>query len=95
MGARTYDRVRIQFENRTLAPLQIVIVQKLRRGESFLLSWRNTAESDDGRSSAWISPASPMYFEFSGGPYSINQVWLAQLILSAKPGGSLVALLSS
>ncbi|WP_442784974.1 DUF7882 family protein [Cryobacterium sp. MP_M5] len=92
MGTLTYDRVRIQFEDRTLAHLQIVMIQKLRRGESFLLSWCNTAESGGGRSSTWISPAAPIYFEFSGGPYSINQVWLAQLTLSANSIHGLVTI---
>lgn len=92
MGSLTYDRVTVDFDDRILAHLQIVIVQKLRRGESFLLSWRNSAEVGDGRSSAWLHPAIPLYFKFSGGqPPSINPLWLAQLTRSANSSQGLVA----
>ncbi len=92
MGSLTYDRVTVEFDDRILAHLQIVIVQKLRRGESFLLSWRNAAEAGDGRSSAWLHPAIPLYFKFSGGqPPSINPLWLAQLTRSANSSQGLVA----
>lgn len=92
MGSLTYDRVTVDFDDRILAHLQIVIVQKLRRGESFLLSWRNAAEVGDGRSSAWLHPAIPLYFRFSGGqPPSINPLWLAQLTRSANSSQGLVA----
>lgn len=92
MGSLTYDRVTVDFDDRILAHLQIVIVQKLRRGESFLLSWRNAAEVGDGRSSAWLHPAIPLYFKFSGGqPPSINPLWLAQLTRSANSSQGLVA----
>ena len=92
MGSLTYDRVTVEFDDRILAHLQIVIVQKLRRGESFLLSWRNAAEAGNGRSSAWLHPAIPLYFKFSGGqPPSINPLWLAQLTRSANSSQGLVA----
>lgn len=92
MGSLTYDRVTVEFDDRILAHLQIVIVQKLRRGESFLLSWRNAAEVGDGRSSAWLHPAIPLYFKFSGGqPPTINPLWLAQLTRSANSSQGLVA----
>jgi hypothetical protein len=92
MGSLTYDRVTVEFDDRILAHLQIVIVQKLRRGESFLLSWRNAAEVGDGRSSAWLHPAIPLYFKFAGGqPPTINPIWLAQLTRSANSSQGLVA----
>lgn len=92
MGSLTYDRVTVEFDDRILAHLQIVIVQKLRRGESFLLSWRNAAEVGDGRSSAWLHPAIPLYFKFAGGqPPTINPLWLAQLTRSANSSQGLVA----
>ena len=40
MGALVYETMVIPFEDRLLAHLQIVIVNKLRRGESFVMSWR-------------------------------------------------------
>jgi len=91
MGSLTYDRVVVEFDDRVLAHLQLVIVQKLRRGESFLLSWRDAAVVGDGRSSAWMHPAIPLYFKFAGGhPPSINPDWVAQLTRSANSAQGLV-----
>ena len=91
MGSLTYDRVVVEFEDRMLAHLQLVIIQKLRRGESFLLSWRDAAVVGDGRSSAWLHPAIPLYFKFSGGHApSINASWVAQLTRSANSSQGLV-----
>ncbi len=91
MGSLTYDRVVVEFEDRMLVHLQLVIIQKLRRGESFLLSWRDAAVVGDGRSSAWLHPAIPLYFKFSGGHApTINTAWLAQLTRSANSSQGLV-----
>ncbi|MDJ0337515.1 ATP-dependent DNA ligase [Cryobacterium sp. PH31-O1] len=91
MGSLTYDRVVVEFEDRMLAHLQLVIIQKLRRGESFLLSWRDAAVVGDGRSSAWLHPAIPLYFKFAGGHApTINANWVAQLTRSANSSQGLV-----
>jgi hypothetical protein len=91
MGSLTYDRVVVEFEDRMLAHLQLVIVQKLRRGESFLLSWRDAAVVGDGRSSAWLHPSIPLYFKFAGGHApTINPNWVAQLTRSANSSQGLV-----
>ena len=91
MGSLTYDRVVVDFDDRILAHLQVVIVQKLRRGESFLLSWRDAAVVGDGRSSVWLHPAIPLYFKFAGGRSPvINTQWLAQLTRSANSSQGLV-----
>jgi hypothetical protein len=67
-------------------------VQKLRRGESFLFSWRNAVEVGDGRSSAWMHPAIPLYFKFTGGHApSLNPEWIAQLTRSANSSQGLIA----
>lgn len=85
MGTLQYDGVLVEFEDRLLAHLQIVIVQKIRRGESFLMSWRDAPETGDGHSAIWVHPAQNLYFKFSGSKTpSINQDWLEQLTLSAN-----------
>ena len=92
MGTLSYDRVVVEFDDRILTHLQIVIVQKLRRGESFLFSWRNAMEVGDGRSSAWMHPAIPLNFKFTGGHTpSINTEWIAQLTRSANSSQGLIA----
>jgi hypothetical protein len=92
MGTLSYDRVVVEFDDRILTHLQVVIVQKLRRGESFLFSWRNAVEVGAGRSSAWLHPAIPLYFKFTGGHApSLNPEWIAQLTRSANSPQGLIA----
>ncbi len=91
MGSLTIDGVVVQFEDRVLTHLQIVIVQKLRKGESFLMSWRDADSVGDGRSSAWIHPALSLYFKFSGSRVpAINRDWLASLMASANSSQGLI-----
>ena len=92
MGSLTYDRVTVEFDDRILEHLEIVIVEKLRCGESFLFSWQNAAESGNGWSSVWLHPSIPLYFRFAGGhAAAINPLWLAQLDSSANSERGLVA----
>ena len=44
----------IQFDDRVLAHVQIVMSAKLRRGENFFFSWRDSPAVGDGRSAIWI-----------------------------------------
>jgi hypothetical protein len=92
MGTLQYDGVLVEFDDRLLAHLQIVIVQKIRRGESFLMSWRDSSDTGDGHSAIWIHPTQNLYFKFVGSRNpTINQDWLDQLMLSANsPRGLLV-----
>jgi hypothetical protein len=79
----------IVFDDRVLAHLQIAIGAKLRRNESFFLSWRDDAESGSGRSSIWLDSAIPLYFRYFGGRTpEINREWITILMDSShSPGG--------
>jgi hypothetical protein len=91
MGTLTYDGVVVEFDDRLLAHLQIVIVQKLRCGESFLLSWKDAVSIGNGRSSVWLHPSIPLYFKFWGSrPPTINRQWIAELTASANSAHGLV-----
>ena len=69
-----------EFEDRTLAHLKVAITIKLRRQESFLMSWTNPVEKGGGRLSIWLSPSIPLVFRFSGGRSpSLNKLWLSVL----------------
>jgi hypothetical protein len=91
MGSLTYDSMVIEFDDRVLAHLQIVIVQKLRRGESFLMSWRDSLNSGDGRAAIWIAPTIPLYFKFLGSKVPvIDKDWLHELGKSAESSTGLI-----
>ena len=81
--------IRVEFDARVLAHLKVVIVAKLRRGESFTFSWESPAVSGSGHSSVWLHPAIPLQFEFFGsGEPSLNRAWLEELVqLSNTPAG--------
>ena len=86
MGKLTYDStLTVDFEDRVLAHLQLVIGAKLRRGESFFFSWKDDPQIGDGRSSLWIQPSIPLHFKFVGGrPPAINAEWVNALMLTAN-----------
>lgn len=91
MGSMTYDGIVIHFEDRLLAHLQIVIVNKLRRQESFAMSWRDATDVGDGRSAIWLDPSIPLYFKFEGSRApSINKGWVDRLAESASGPQGLV-----
>ena len=92
MGYLVYDggTAEVQMEDRVLAHLQIVIISKLRRQESFAFSWKDPATSGDGRSTVWLHPMASLRFKFSGSrPPAINPAWVAALSASANSGSGL------
>ena len=91
MGILTYDGLESEFDDRVLAHLHVVIVQKLRRGESFCLSWRDTHAVGGGRSSLWLHPSIPLHFKFFGSkPPALNREWISILTLSSNSSQGLV-----
>jgi hypothetical protein len=91
MGSLVYDSMVIEFDDRLLAYLQIVIVNKLRRGEPFIMSWLVSSELGSGRGAIWLDPTIPLYFEFDGSrPPGINREWLSRLGNSADSSRGLV-----
>nr|WP_307821513.1 ATP-dependent DNA ligase [Subtercola lobariae] len=68
-----------------------MIVQKLRRSESFAMSWAVSAEFGSGRSSIWLHPSIPIHFRFNGSRVpAINPAWLAELTTSANSSTGLI-----
>lgn len=91
MGSIRYDGERVEFEDRLLAHLQIVIVQKLRRGDGFLMSWVNSLSIGSGRTSIWLDRTIPLRFSFAGSRSpSINREWLHTLEQSAGSSTGLI-----
>jgi hypothetical protein len=93
MGKLVYgdSDIDIDIDDRSLAHLQIVIGNKLRRGESFFFSWKDDPAVGDGRSAIWLDRGIPLYFKFSGGRAPlINREWIEALTSSANSGTGLV-----
>ena len=86
MGTLTYNTtIRVDFDDRLLAHLRLVIGMKLRRGESFYLNWKDDVSIGDGSTTIWMNPAIPVAFKFNGSrDVSINQRWLEDLVASAN-----------
>lgn len=79
-------------DDRTLAHVKLAVVAKLRRQESFLLSWPNSVDQGSGRVSLWMSPTMSLQFQFAGSrPPAINRAWvLAMLDSSHSDRGVLI-----
>jgi hypothetical protein len=93
MGRMIYgdSDMEIEFDDRSLTDVQVVIGSKLRRGESFFFSWKDDPAIGDGRSSIWLDRSIPSYFKYFGGKNpTINREWLVMLTDSANSGQGLV-----
>ncbi|GGM58498.1 hypothetical protein GCM10010489_32680 [Microbacterium saperdae] len=81
----------IHIEDRALAHLKIVIATKLRRNESFTLSWKHPDGDAPGRSTIWLHPSIPLRFTFDDAEAPmINVKWIEDLMLSANSTGGIL-----
>ncbi|WP_396667451.1 hypothetical protein [Microbacterium sp. R86528] len=84
----------IHIDDRALAHLKIVIATKLRRSESFTLTWVHPEGEPRGRSTVWLHPSIPLRFVFDEPEApELNHDWIRELANSANSSGgiSLVA----
>lgn len=94
MGLLYYGGAAIEIEDRTLAHVQVVVTTKLRRSESFMLSWRHPRGTAPGRSSIWVEGSIPFWFEFEDPePADIDHEWLERLAADASTAGGIVLVL--
>lgn len=86
MGKFIYDSmVKVDFEDRLLAHLQLVIGAKLRRGESFHFTWKDDASIGDGRTVVWVHPRVSLVYKFYGSRRpAINRAWVEALMYTAN-----------
>lgn len=86
MGRFMYnDTARVEIDDRTLAHLQTVIGNKLRRGESFHFTWRNDASLGDGRTTVWVHPQADLVYKFNGSRQpKLNRAWVEALMYTAN-----------
>jgi hypothetical protein len=81
----------IELPDRVLAHLKIVISTKLRRSESFPLSWQYGSGPDAERSTIWLHAAIPLRFEVAAAAASdIDRAYLHELVTAANSSGGVV-----
>jgi hypothetical protein len=79
----------VDIEDRTLAHLRIVVMNKLRRGEPFMFDVEMGGGS--GRRSFWVHPSVPLQFHFYGSRHpAINRAWVEDLMAAATGPSGLV-----
>lgn len=94
MGKLTYENTtKVDFEDRLLAHLQVVILTKLRRGEQFAFTWVDDPSIGNGRTSVWMHPNAGLVFKFYGSRRpALNKAWLEALAFAANSPQGLVLL---
>lgn len=98
MGTLIYGRTQeYDFDDRTLAHLQVVIVSRMRRNESFFLTWASEDPRRPGAARApisisiWIAPSISIAFRFSGDRREpLSREWLRRLTASSYSARGLV-----
>jgi hypothetical protein len=80
----------VQIEDRALAHLKVVIATKLRRNESFTLSWQHPDGAEPGRSTIWLHPSIPLRFVFDE-PLApeLRPEWISSMAMSANSSGGI------
>lgn len=97
MGRLIYDDAAdpIPIDDLTLSHLKVVIAAKLRRNESFTLSWQHPDGDGVGRSTVWIHPAIPLRFDFDEAEApKLRPEWIAAIADSANATGGISVITS-
>ena len=92
MGKLFYssDPQAIEIDDRLLQYLQVVLSTKLRRNESFTITWTDT-EAAHTRTTLWVQPAISMRFEYaSAEPQRRSGGYLRQLADQAAMSSGLM-----
>lgn len=78
----------IVIDDRALSHLKVAVASKLRRHESFTLTW--SCPDTHGVSTIWLHPSIPLRFVFDE-PESpqLNARWIEQLMQSASASGGI------
>ena len=93
MGYLVHGGNEYEFEDRLLAHLKTVIGQKLKKQESFFLSWTKSPGEGSGRISVWLSPYTTIAFRFAGSrPPELSVAWVKVLAAMSHTSRGLVVL---
>lgn len=92
MGSIFYGEMdhAIHVDDVVLTHLKVVIVTKLRRRESFTLSWVHPDGEPIGRSTIWLHEAIPLRFVFdSPEAPALNPAWITAMANAANSTGGI------
>ncbi|MCR2812379.1 hypothetical protein NQ166_03125 [Microbacterium sp. zg.Y1090] len=92
MGLLYYgaDKTPAEIPDRLLAHVKVVTATKLRRSESFTLSWRHPDGDERGRTTLWMQPSIPLRFVFeSPEPETLDPELLRDLAAMANSSAGL------
>ncbi|MFB2555250.1 DUF7882 family protein [Herbiconiux liangxiaofengii] len=91
MGKLIYDStLSVEFDDRVLAHLRVVLTTKRNRGETFVFTWGEKADDPDGLNSLCIRPGVELAFVFRGARVpAINQRWIRALLADGQSRPSL------
>jgi hypothetical protein len=92
MGSLYYgnDTRAIDIPDRVLAHLKVIIATKLRRGESFTISWKHQDDVAGGRTTLWMHASIPVRFTFDSAEVdSLDTALLQRLANEAGRSGGL------
>lgn len=95
MGALLYGTPATshEIEDRALAHLQIVIINKFRRDEAFAFRIDASSAHGTGRRTLWLHPSIPVQFTFRGSRTpAVNPAWVRALMEEANSGRGLALL---
>jgi len=94
LGKFLYDGiVKVDFEDRLLAHLHLVIGSKMRRGESFHFSWKDDTSIGDGRTTVWIHPRCSLVYKYYGSRTpALNRASIDALLHAANSPSGLYAI---
>ncbi|HWS49394.1 MAG TPA: hypothetical protein VN241_00150 [Microbacterium sp.] len=93
MGTLEYNSSRppIEVEDDTLAHLKLVIGTKLRRQESFMMTWVPSDKAPAGRLTIWMHPSIPLVMAFTKSEMpAIDPQRLARLMADLNARGELI-----
>ncbi|MFG6446443.1 hypothetical protein ACFXQA_14365 [Microbacterium sp. P07] len=80
----------IEMPDRLLAHVKVVLATKLRRNESFTMSWQHPGDAVGSRSTIWIQPSIPLRFVFSSvEPETLDPAFLKDLANAANSSAGL------
>ncbi|MBD8539184.1 DUF7882 family protein [Frigoribacterium sp. CFBP 8751] len=93
MGSLRYSQhdFAFAFADRVLAPLHVVIAERMHRGEAFFLTWTVNGPAGKQRRCIWLSPTIPLALSFdSTRMRPLNRRWIVELAFLAHSTSGLV-----